>query len=81
MVYTLPSAPSPEPPVKWIRYAEHHWLLKKDIDGHSYGAVVLQWNPGAQRWSASGMVGTGIYVDVSYWEYLDHCKTPGGTYA
>ena len=65
-----------KPPVKDLKRAEHHWLEVLDSDGHSFGLIVLQWNPGAQRWSHSGMVGTGIYVDTSYYRYVAQCPMP-----
>lgn len=66
----------PLPPIKFIRGAEHHWLEKKDCDGHSGGLVVLQWNPGVKRWSHSGYVGSGIYVSTKDWVYHSQCPMP-----
>jgi hypothetical protein len=56
--------------------AEHHWLEVLDIDGHSFGLVVAQWNPGAKRWSHSGMVGSGLYLETQYWRYVAPCPMP-----
>lgn len=66
----------PMPPKKFIRGADHHWMEKRDCDGHIWGLVVLQWNPGAKRWSHSSYVGTGFYVDTKYWLYHSHCPIP-----
>lgn len=66
----------PKPPINHIRFAGHHWLDDYDSDGHFFERVVLQWNPGAQRWSHSGMVGTGSYVNTSYWRYVGPCPIP-----
>lgn len=66
----------PVPPIRFFRGAQHHWLEKKDCDGHSWGLIVLQWNPGAKRWSHSGYVGSGIYVNTKHWVYHSHCPIP-----
>lgn len=71
-----PQIDEPVPPPKHIRGAEHHWLEKKDCDGHSAGFIVLQWNPFAKRWSHSGCVGTGGYIDTKYWIYKGYCPIP-----
>lgn len=79
------SIPSIEPavegepiPPKWhARTAEHHWLLNTDMDGHTFGLVVLQWCPSARRWTHSGNVGTGMYVPTKYWVYKGLCPIPG----
>lgn len=81
--FEKPSSINPpiEPvPPKNQRSAGHHWLEKRDIDGHTFGLVVLQWCPGAKRWSHSGHVGSDIYVDTSYWLYEAPCPMPGETY-
>lgn len=59
-----------------LRLAGHHWLDCYDIDGHFHQRVVLQWNPSAKRWSHSGDVGTGIYVNTQYWRYVAPCPIP-----
>lgn len=59
------------------KLAGYHWLQEVDFDGRVMDTVVLQWNPGAQRWSHSGHVGTGIYVDTKGWKYLAPCPMPG----
>lgn len=66
----------PVPP-KGKKLGGHHWLQEVDFDGRVMDTVVLQWNPGAQRWSHSGHVGTGIYVDTKGWNYLAPCPMPG----
>lgn len=71
----LPVAPSPAPPN--IKMADHHWLEVMDSDGHSFGLVVAQWNPGAKRWSHSGNVATGMYLDTQLWRYVEPCPMPG----
>lgn len=50
------------PPENHRKSAGHHWLEVLDSDGHRFGAVVAQWNPGARRWSSSGDVGIGLYL-------------------
>lgn len=59
-----------------VRLAGHHWLDDYDMDGHFFGRVVLQWNPGVERWSHSGNVATGMYVDTTYWRYVCPCPIP-----
>lgn len=66
----------PLPPGHHQRLAEHHWLDAFDIDGHFKGTVVLQFNPAVKRWSHSGDVGTGIYVNTKYWKYRCPCPMP-----
>lgn len=56
--------------------AGHHWLEDFDCDGHSFGMVVAQWNPGARRWSHSGNVATGMYLDTRHWKYVAPCPMP-----
>jgi hypothetical protein len=72
---------SPIPPHP--KAANHHWLQQVDFDGNLGETVVLQWNPGAQRWSHSGNVGTGIYINTEGWRYVAPCPMPesdaGGT--
>ena len=55
---------------------DHHWLEKFDSDGHSGGLIVLQWNPVAKRWSFSGQLGTGNYVDTTGWKYVAIAPMP-----
>lgn len=64
-------------PPKGQKLGGHHWLQEVDFDGRVMDTVVLQWNPGAQRWSHSGHVGTGVYVDTKGWKYLAPCPMPG----
>lgn len=67
----------PKPPIHHIKNAEHHWLDIFDCDGHYFGRVILQWNPGIQLWSHSGNVGTGMYVPVNeYWKYVCYQSMP-----
>lgn len=66
----------PKPKGHELRTAGHHWLDDFDMDGHFFGRIVLQWNPGAQRWSHSGNVATGMYVDTTYWQYVCPCSIP-----
>lgn len=70
--WKVPSEPIPPN----TKTAEHHWLEVFDSDGHSFGLVVLQWNPGAKRWSHSGDIGTGIYVNTYGWKYIAKCPMP-----
>lgn len=65
------------PPGHHARLGGHHWLQEVDFDGRVMDTVVLQWNPGVQRWSHSGNVGTGMYVDTKGWKYLAICPMPG----
>jgi hypothetical protein len=67
----------PKPPGHHSRLGGHHWVQHIDFDGREHEVVVLQWNPGVQRWSHSGNVGTGIYVDTKGWKYLRPCPMPG----
>jgi len=64
------------PPLHHSKLALHHWLDAFDCDGRYEGRIVLQWNPGALRWSHSGNVGTGHYVDTKYWKYVGLCVMP-----
>lgn len=66
----------PVPP-KGQKLGGHHWLQEVDFDGRVMDTVVLQWSPGVQRWSHSGNVGTGMYVDTKGWKYLAPCPMPG----
>ena len=66
----------PKPPVGHDRLAGHHWLDVYDGDGHYFGTRVLQWNPGAKKWSHSGEVATGLYVETTYWVYNQPCPMP-----
>ena len=70
---------SQEPiPTGWrSKTASHYWVEKFDCDGHSGGLMVLQWNPTAKRWSISGNVGTGNYVDTKGWKIIQYCPLPG----
>lgn len=67
----------PIPPGWKAKTAGHHWLEKFDCDGHSGGLIVLQWNPVARRWSISGNVGAGNYVETKNWKYVAYCPMPG----
>ena len=75
---SLDGPPSPiTPPGYQVRHAGHHWLEEYDSDGHFHGLKVLQWNPGAMKWSHSGLVGTGLYVEVTtHWKYHSECALP-----
>ena len=70
------TAKEPLPPMSYVRRAEHHWLDEYDSDGHYHGRIVLQWNPGAQRWSHSGMLATNSYINTKFWKYVGHCPMP-----
>lgn len=67
----------PVPPNEYLKRSDHHWLEVLDIDGHSFGLQVVQWNPGARRWTHSGNFGTGIYLNTECWRYVAHCPLPG----
>lgn len=66
----------PVPPNKYIKGGYHHWLEKYDCDGHFFGLIVLQWNPGAKRWSHSGNLGTEWYINTENWKYHSVCLMP-----
>lgn len=70
------SEKEPVPPVNHIKTAGHHWLDQIDFDGRFHQRVVLQWNPVAKRWSHSGQVGTGLYIDTKRWKYIEPCVMP-----
>lgn len=73
----IPAMPGePVPPSTHYRYADHHWIQKIDSDGHVGDTICLQWNPGSKRWSHSGYVGSGIYVEAKGWKYVAHCPMP-----
>lgn len=58
------------------KLANHHWLAVYDSDGHYHRSVVLQWNPGAQKWSLSGQVGSDCYINTKHFVYLCPCVQP-----
>lgn len=68
----------PVPPGYHKKFTGHHWLEKFDFDGRLVDTIVLQWNPVAGRWSHSGNVATGAYIDTRGWKYLAVCPQPGG---
>lgn len=67
----------PVPPGHHARLGGHHWLQEVDFDGRVCDTVVYQWNPGVQRWSHSGEIGTGYYMETKGWKYLQPCPMPG----
>lgn len=67
----------PVPPNEYLKRSDHHWLEVLDTDGHSFGLQVVQWNPGARRWTHSGAYGSGIYLNTECWRYVAHCPLPG----
>lgn len=69
--------PEPQPVGFRARLAGHHWVQEIDFDGHVGGTIVLQWNPSVKRWSHSGNVGTGGYVEIPGWKYIGICPMPG----
>ncbi len=66
----------PFPPNQYLKTADHHWLEVRTPDGNTYGLVVLQWNPGVQKWSHSGDYATGYYIDATSYRYIAHCPLP-----
>lgn len=62
--------PEPAPPVCMSRDAGHHWLEERDFDGHSFGYVIMQWQPTAKRWCHSGYVASGRDIDTRNWLYV-----------
>lgn len=66
----------PIPPGNHIRLAGHHWLEGFDVDGHSKGLVVLQWQPGVKKWCHSGNVATGRDFNATGYRYVAECPMP-----
>lgn len=66
----------PVPPGRHAHEAGHHWLEVRDYDGHSHGLVVMQWQPNAKKWCASGDIATGRNVDTRGWSYLEPVPLP-----
>lgn len=71
-----PGDPDVIPPANHSQLAGHHWLLIKDYDGHEFGLICLQWQPGARRWCHSHEYDTGRDVEVKYYEYVAPCQQP-----
>ena len=67
----------PQPPGWKARYAGHHWVANIDGDGREWPPVCLQWNPVAMKWSRSGDVATGMYVDIPGYRYVAEAQLPG----
>lgn len=67
---------TPTPPGWHKKHSGHHWLEQIDSDGRRCGLTVLQWNPQAQKWSHSNMVGTGYYIETNGWVYVAECPLP-----
>lgn len=67
----------PQPQGFHARLAGHHWVQEVDFDGRDGDMIVLQWNPAVKRWSHSGKVGTGAYLDIHGWKYVGLCPMPG----
>ena len=76
-MFDIQKKSEPVPPGHLARLAGHHWLIETDFDGRRGGMIVLQWNPSAKRWSHSGNVGTGTYLNIEGWEYVGVCPMPG----
>lgn len=72
----IDSRKEPSPPLLMSRIAGHHWLREIDFDGRASEYIVLQWNPAAKRWSHSGSVATGYYIDTRGWKYIQPCPMP-----
>jgi hypothetical protein len=69
------------PPPQFMKMAENHWIAKREGQYSGSNSIieifVLQWNPGAQRWSHSGLVGTGMYVMLyDNFEWYAYCPLP-----
>ena len=73
---TSTPANEPTPPPNHIRHCGHHWLDVFNSDGEYGGRVILQWNASVMRWSNSGMVGTGIYINTGGWKYVCSQEIP-----
>lgn len=67
---------SPEPPLGLLKFAGHHWLEDVDTDGHSFGRIVLFWEPSAKRWCHSGLHGTGTYYNAAGFHYIGPVQEP-----
>lgn len=68
--------PEPHPLGNAMQHAGHHWVEHIDLDGRSRGAIALQWCPGVNRWTHSGEVATGTYVNTEGWRYIGECPYP-----
>lgn len=66
----------PQPPANGMKMAGHHWIQLRDYEGRQTDLVVLQWCPGAKRWSHSGNVGTDMYVNTKGATYFCSCPMP-----
>jgi hypothetical protein len=64
------------PPAYHIERAGHHWLQVRDYDGHPFGYIVLQWQPGVRQWCHSHQYSRGENYDVTYYEYVGPCPQP-----
>lgn len=65
------------PPGHHSQLAGHHWLETFDGDGRSGPLFVLQWQPGVQQWCTSGMIATGMSLELdSYIRYVAPCPQP-----
>jgi len=74
--YPCDNPVEPVPPLRMSMDAGHHWLEIRDIDGHSFGLIVLQWQPYAKKWCRSGDIATGRDMDCSGWIYVAPCPIP-----
>lgn len=74
--YPQPGDPDVIPPGHHVELAGHHWLLVRDSDGHVFGYISLQWQPGARRWCHSHQYATGRNYDVEGYEYVAPCPIP-----
>lgn len=71
------------PPGNSQRLMGLHWLEVRDYDGHSFGLIALQWNPGSQTWTHSQGHDThgGKAIDTTYYKYVAPIPMPElGTY-
>lgn len=67
------------PPKIYQKHMGHHWLEILDYDGHSFGLIVLMWNPGSQRWThsdAHDTVGAGKGIDTLGYRWVSHIDPP-----
>jgi len=66
----------PQPPGHHVILGGHHWLEMRTSEGEIPELIVLQWNPGVRRWSHSGNIATGGYVNAFGWKYVAVCPLP-----
>lgn len=67
------------PPAQYQRYMGMHWLQVLDYDGHSFGNIALQWNPGSRTWThsqAHDTHGAGGGIETTGYKWLAFIPQP-----